>query len=1688
MKHFLCKALLFISLILSVNSINAQCSLDQVGSPNFVAYSSLSDMAVAPNGMVYTFSYNSGLSQFQLHALMLSSTQTLVATISTSTSVRPAIAISKTGKVSVLIRDENAGKVAKLYYLSGGSLLLQGTAISAGQVSDLSLAFNAANEEVVAYTDISNSNIATVKKWNGSAWVNVGTGTVSTGAAAYNSLMIDAGNFPVLAYQDATTAPANKITVKRFNGSAWVALFASANPATNAKLKLGKNSTNYFLGYTETTSASAVVQLYNGSSWSQLGSPVTNVSSAAGTFGLDIDPTDTPAFTTILSTPPYPVAYKYSGGAWNVLVSYINSSTASSTNIGYDAKGSPYYFYVDQPSNYSLNVKTTTTPVNITAQPTSTVLCNGGSMGYFYTGVVGGTPSYQWQVSSGGGFFANASTSYSNATGSSLTFNPVTALNQDVVRCVLNAGCINVVSQPATLTVNTLSVSNTFTSPSCYNTSNGAISATVTGGSTPYTYTWSPIGGNGATATGLYGTTYTLSTTDNIGCTTDAVMTLTTPPSINSSFAGNQSFCNGSSTTMTVIASGGTGALTYSWTPSINIAPTTGSVVTMNPSSSITYGVQITDATGCTATNTVGINPIPLPAVSAGSSSSNICAGLTVTLTASGSADTYTWNPGAIANSTAAVAPSTTTTYTATGTNTTTGCTNTATVTITVNPIPTLTTTASPATICAGSTTTLTGAGAVTYFWNPGSMTTSAATVSPASSTVYTLTGTSAAGCSATKTVAVTVNAIPTLTTSANGFICAGQSYTFNATGATTYTWNPGGITGSSMVDSPASTTIYTVSGATSGCVGTKTVSLNVTPLPTANAGPTRTLTCANTSTTLAGSGTGTPTYTWTGPGILSGGNTASPTVNQPGTYTLVVQSSGCTSTPATVLVSQNIVPPSPTASTTGSITCTNFVVTLNGAPATGVTYFWSGPNITGSTSTQTTTANAPGTYTLKVTSSVNGCTNTAVTNVTQNTTPPAPTASTSGILTCATTMVTLNGSPGAGVTYQWNGPGIVSGATTQNAVANAAGSYSLLVTNTTNGCTGTALTSVTQNTSTPTIIASSSQSLTCTASSVPLTASSSADPSTTYTWTSTFAGTLNNYNISNPNAFASGVYTVDVTNTNNGCAATTTVEVFSDLAVPTATVSFSPSNTLTCTDPTILAIAGTSDPNVSFSWTGSGIIAGAATATVTINQADIYSVVITNTMSGCSSTTTMSVVQDITPPALSVNAVPSTICAGNSTTLTATGANTYSWSTGQSSASITDSPSATTVYTVTGYGVNGCSDVMTQTVTVDAGPSLSVTGALAICKGSTANLSASGATSYTWNTGATTATISETPTVTTTYTVSGDNGSCAASLITTVTIVPSKDITGTITSTAGATSGDVILYKYTAALSQWDSVTTVPLTASYSFSNIDSALYVIRAMPTATNIQVTYAGSSISWQNATVITHGCTNNSTQNIQMIGLDNIGIGTGQLSGTIIEGVGFGQRISSSAAPLVPGNPIGGIIVKGGKNPGGQMFVQTTTNSSGQYTLSGLPMSTGTNDYFIFVDIPGLDTNLTYHVMITSGSPVVGNLDFYVDSMYINPVYITKVKEESSLLENRIVLYPNPANQYFSIQYELINDSDVTIDLYDMVGKKVRALVPPGKQSKDKYDHRIETADLGPGVYFVKLKLNGNETAIKLILTK
>ncbi|HRC79708.1 MAG TPA: hypothetical protein PLK25_08385, partial [Bacteroidales bacterium] len=142
--------------------------------------------------------------------------------------------------------------------------------------------------------------------------------------------------------------------------------------------------------------------------------------------------------------------------------------------------------------------------------------------------------------------------------------------------------------------------------------------------------------------------------------------------------------------------------------------------------------------------------------------------------------------------------------------------------------------------------------------------------------------------------------------------------------------------------------------------------------------------------------------------------------------------------------------------------------------------------------------------------------------------------------------------------------------------------------------------------------------------------------------------------------------------------------------------------------------------------------------------------------------------------PPVTASASQISICAGQTSTLTASGADTYTWSNSLGSGSSkTVTPTSTTTYTVTGSLSSGCSNTATVTVTVNSTPTISVTASpTSICVGGTSVLTASGASTYSWSTGGSTASITVAPTSNTTYTVTGSSGvGCSNTATVTVTV-----------------------------------------------------------------------------------------------------------------------------------------------------------------------------------------------------------------------------------------------------------------------------------------------------------------------------
>jgi hypothetical protein len=432
------------------------------------------------------------------------------------------------------------------------------------------------------------------------------------------------------------------------------------------------------------------------------------------------------------------------------------------------------------------------------------------------------------------------------------------------------------------------------------------------------------------------------------------------------------------------------------------------------------------------------------------------------------------------------------------------------------------------------------------------------------------------------------------------------------------------------------------------------------------------------------------------------------------GTYRVVVTSS-CNSVTATYAAITVNPLPSPYAVTGGGGYCTGgagVMVGLSGSQ-TGVTYqLLLNGNTVGSPLAGTGNAltfgnrTTVGTYTVRATNAATGCqqTMTGSALVTAN---PLPTAYdvTGGGAYCAGgsgVSVNLSGSQ-TGVNYQLlrnTNPvgssiaGTGSGLTFGNQMVG--GSYTVRATSATTSCqqtmTGSALVTVNPL---PTAGLTNNGPLSCTMTTVTLTASGG----TSYTFTSpdgtVLAGDGNTRTVSSP-----GTYSVLVA-TASGCVSNTSTPVSSNTTTPTATLSASPSTTLTCALTSLTLTASGGD---AYRFSGPGVVSQSGN-TALVNASGLYSVSVTNAVSGCSSPATTEVFSNTSAPSVSINPASATLtCAVNSVVLTAnTAVSSLTWSTGQTTPGISVSVAGT--YSVTVTSANGCMALAQATVsgTTDA-------------------------------------------------------------------------------------------------------------------------------------------------------------------------------------------------------------------------------------------------------------------------------------------------------------------------------------------------------------------------------------------------
>lgn len=838
-----------------------------------------------------------------------------------------------------------------------------------------------------------------------------------------------------------------------------------------------------------------------------------------------------------------------------------------------------------------------------------------------------------------------------------------------------------------------LSVTSSQTNVTCNALCNGTATVTASGGTSPYTYSWAPSGGNAATATGLCAGTYTCTITDNVGATTTASFNITQPAVLAASASAQTNIsCNGGTNGAAAVSvTGGTSAYSYNWTPGNPTGDGTNSVSGLTAGS---WTCTVTDANGCTATQTFNITQPNALVASALSQTNALCNGgatgaASVSVTGGTSAYTYDWTPGnPTGDGTSSVSGLTAGSWTCTVTDAN-GCTTTQTFNIT-QPGALLGTmgSATPAT-CGNNngSVTVTASGGTTgytYSWAPTGGTN--ATASGLAAGSYTVTITDANNCTTTAIATIPSQGGPTVTVQSTGDVsCFGGnngSATVSATGngPFTYAWAPSGGTNPGATNLTAGTYTVTVTDA-SNCPTLQTITINE---PAALSGTTvvTNATCGNSDgsiTVTPAGGTGAYTYNW----LPSGGSNATTTNIPAGTYTVTITDANSCTVTVTASVANSGGPVVSTQALT-DVSCfggNNGSATVTASGSGPFTYAWAPSGGNAATANNLTA----GTYSVTVTDN-NGCSSVYTIVISE---PVALTASaTSTAATCGnpTGTATAVASGGTGpYTYAWS-----NSQTTATATALAGGSYTVTVTDA-NGCS-TVSTVVVANTGAPVVSVQSSTNILCAGGSTGSATVNATGGTSPYTYAWSPSGGTN----ATANNLTAGTYTVTVTGS-DGCSQTQTLTLTEPPAIQAVTAVTDEQCANGSGSISATVTGGT--PGYTYSWSN-----GATTATISGLSAGSYTLMVTDG-NGCTQAATA--VVNNTGSAVADAGTSVTIQLGQSTTLNGSGGTSYSWLPGTglscgNCASPVATPTVTTTYTLTIVDSLGCTDSDTVTVFVD--------------------------------------------------------------------------------------------------------------------------------------------------------------------------------------------------------------------------------------------------------------------------------------------------------------------------------------------------------------------------------------------------
>ena len=1012
-----------------------------------------------------------------------------------------------------------------------------------------------------------------------------------------------------------------------------------------------------------------------------------------------------------------PYTYLWSpGGATTASIANLTAGTYTLTLTDSKACVATNSLTITQPTLLAASIAKTNETCNYLNNGTATVTGSGGTPAY----------TYLW---------SNAATTAAITGLSSQTYS---------VTVTDSKGCTVLkqitIAEPSLLVVNFSGQTNV----SCLGGANGNVTATGTGGTANYTYSWAPGGATTSSRNNLQAVIHTVTVTDSKGCTAQNTVTITEPTLLSVSTSITNESCNYLNDGIAIASpAGGTAAYTYLWQPGLQ---TTGTVSNL---SSGTYTVTVTDSKGCTATaNAIISEPSTLAVSFNNQINISNCFGdnsgsVSSTTTGGTSAYTYLWSPGGA--TTTAIANITAGTYTLNVLDAK-GCTATNTVVITQPTIlsASATSTSESCDYQNNGTATVTGSGGTpgagyTYLWSNAATT---STVSNLSSQNYTVTVTDSKGCAATAQATVTEPAILAVNFSGqiNVSCFGGSDGTVSSipTGGTpnyTYVWSPGGATTGNRTNLAA--VIHTVTITDSkGCVDTNTITISQPTTLTASTSTTNE-NCNylndGTATALPSGGTATYTYLWQ-PGFQT---TVTKTNLAVGTYTVTVtDSKGCTTT-ATATITEPLAL-SISFSNQTNVSClggNNGLVTA--VPAGGTpnyTYLW--PQ--GGATTATNTGLTATTFSVQVTDS-KGCIATDSVTITQPTllfVSTTKTDETCSYLNDGTALASgSGGSPG--YTYVWQPGGLIG-----NSVSGlSSGTYTVTETDAL-GCTDTALAIITEPD--PIIISFAGiTNASCSGGNQGAVAANVTGGTLNYTYSWLPGGQTTNA-ISNLTA---NTYSISVTDA-EGCNQTNTV-VITEPAPLTVSANFVSPKCFNASDGSIEAIAVGGTAPYTYAWI-TPIPSLAYGPSINNIHAGTYSVTVWDAMA-CTASNSFNVTQP-NPILLTIDTVNSgcNLATGAASVSVSGGVApfTYLWTTGTTTFTIVN-PTNDTInnliadaYAVQVTDANGCKEGAWANVKDDSAATVNISMTMPSCHNgangtATANTTGGyGALTYLWKPG----------------------------------------------------------------------------------------------------------------------------------------------------------------------------------------------------------------------------------------------------------------------------------------------------------------------------------------------------------------